>query len=68
MYIRYEYLLFIYHFLELMPLFVADSLTPREEAGGGGIINKMKVSKPATYASSILFLLPISVVGFDKEK
>ena len=51
-----------------MPLFVADSLTPREEAGGGGIINKMKVSKLATYASSILFLLPISVVGFDKEK
>ena len=53
-----------------MPLFVADSLTPREEAGGGGsIINKMKVSKLATYANSRVFLLFLYlVVGFNKEK
>ena len=50
-----------------MPLFVADSLTPREEAGGGGIINKMKVSKLATYANSRVFLLFLYlVVGFNK--
>ena len=52
-----------------MPLFVADSLTPREEAGGGGIINKMKVSKLATYANSRVFLLFLYlVVGFNQEK